>query len=450
MKLNLFLTAVLSIAFLASCDNTETVIIESEASNEVAKDTLFHYELQTDIQKPSNDDGATTRATSTGEWEDGDQLYFEFSTSSGKKYATGSYNAVSRTWSLSSATPIPSDYGKTCSVYYYEGVNPKTTDTKISYDHVKTFYSTTAGTYSADLGLVNVSAKLEATGWRMRFKGKVGDQIDISISRASLYNQRDKSTNKLTLDNQDAYSKLTVNNDGYTDYVVASFPSGSYNTTFHLFLRNQTTGTFYHRLVNKDKIQTGKSYYFSVPSASDAKGWTSNNPTGTITGHGYIDLGLSSGRKWATCNIGAANQEDVGNYYAWGETETKDTYTSSNYTYNQNSNLSEENDAAYVNWGNSWKMPSQADVEELTKNCLCEKHTLFGKNVYSYIGPNGKIISIPCGGHKNNTSYYDTGYNYCWTSTYSSSSYAYRINGTSYSSTGYRYYGMPIRPVLAN
>ena len=82
--------------------------------------------------------------------------------------------------------------------------------------------------------------------------------------------------------------------------------------------------------------------------------------------HEYVDLGLPSGTLWATCNVGADNPEDYGNYYAWGETEPKDTYSWSNYKHGNGSdfdvskkynrtdshiNLAPVDDAATVNWG---------------------------------------------------------------------------------------------------
>ena len=48
-----------------------------------------------------------------------------------------------------------------------------------------------------------------------------------------------------------------------------------------------------------------------------------SDPDGYINGHGYVDLGLPSGTKWATCNIGASKPSDYGTYYGWGETSTK-------------------------------------------------------------------------------------------------------------------------------
>ena len=60
------------------------------------------------------------------------------------------------------------------------------------------------------------------------------------------------------------------------------------------------------------------------PATSKPKPITVSRPTGTIEGHGYVDLGLSV--KWATKNVGASSPSDYGGYYAWGETETKSSY----------------------------------------------------------------------------------------------------------------------------
>lgn len=64
-------------------------------------------------------------------------------------------------------------------------------------------------------------------------------------------------------------------------------------------------------------------------------GTESSNLTGSINGHDYVDLGLSV--KWATCNVGASSPEMYGNYYAWGETSTRNSYYQDTYKfYNSN------------------------------------------------------------------------------------------------------------------
>ena len=107
-----------------------------------------------------------------------------------------------------------------------------------------------------------------------------------------------------------------------------------------------------------------------------------------------VDLGLSV--KWASCNIGATFPEDFGDYFAWGETEPKEDY-SKNYKwgeedfnatgkpskYNIEDKLWEllpEDDAAHVNWGGKWRMPTNAEYAELIENCTYEHCTLNGVN----------------------------------------------------------------------
>ena len=105
--------------------------------------------------------------------------------------------------------------------------------------------------------------------------------------------------------------------------------------------------------------------------------------------HGYVDLGLSV--KWATCNIGAINPEEYGDYFAWGEVEPKEVYDWSTYRYALDWNqvikycdndfcgkdgfvddkieLDSEDDAATMNWGGDWRMPTNVEMDELKTQC---------------------------------------------------------------------------------
>ena len=103
-----------------------------------------------------------------------------------------------------------------------------------------------------------------------------------------------------------------------------------------------------------------------------------------------VDLGLPSGTKWAAKNIGANSAEDAGYYFAWGETETKETYGSGNYRWGTQ-NLGDDydisatqNDAAAVLWGGIWRMPTKAEMEELmnTANCQWTWTSINGINGY--------------------------------------------------------------------
>lgn len=115
--------------------------------------------------------------------------------------------------------------------------------------------------------------------------------------------------------------------------------------------------------------------------------------------HEYVDLGLPSGTLWATTNVGASEPEDYGYYFAWGEVEPKYTYdwntyfdsvngSSSNFKKYYNgggkTELDLEDDAAYMNWGEGWRMPSRAQQDELrdTNNCTWTWTNVNGKNGY--------------------------------------------------------------------
>ena len=119
-----------------------------------------------------------------------------------------------------------------------------------------------------------------------------------------------------------------------------------------------------------------------------------------------IDLGLPSGTKWANVNVGAQSPSDYGGYYAWGETEEKDEYSSWTYCYNQSGNsidiadiAGSEYDVAHVTWGGKWRMPTYNQIQELIDNCS-SKWTITVKGVkgIKFTGPNGRSIFMPAAG----------------------------------------------------
>lgn len=174
----------------------------------------------------------------------------------------------------------------------------------------------------------------------------------------------------------------------------------------------------------------------------------------------YVDLGLSV--RWATCNVGATTPEGYGDYFAWGETTTKAIYNWSTYfDYNKYTEsceyysdygktvLESRHDAAYVNWGGSWRMPTGTEWEELMDNCTWEWTTQNEKNGYKVTskieGYTHKFIFLPLGDY--------------WSSSLKlgDSEGAYRLSiiwlpEVDYVNASYgvsrRYYGFSVRPVL--
>ena len=146
--------------------------------------------------------------------------------------------------------------------------------------------------------------------------------------------------------------------------------------------------------------------------------------------HEWVDLGLPSGTLWATCNVGARNPEDYGDYFAWGETEPKDVYDWSTYkwcngsynislwkyctyssygTVDNKRELDPVDDAAYVNRGSSWRMPTYEQFIELKAKCTWTWTTQSGVNGCLVTGSNGNSLFLPAAGYRDDSSLYTAG-----------------------------------------
>lgn len=201
--------------------------------------------------------------------------------------------------------------------------------------------------------------------------------------------------------------------------------------------------------------------------------------------HECVDLGLTSGTLWATCNIGADSPEEYGDYFAWGETTPKEVYNWSTYQwcngsmysltkYNTNSRLgSVDNktvlepvdDAASVNWGPSWCTPTTEQQTELFEECSWFRKTVNGVKGFRIVGPNGNELFLPAAGYCSESSIEGSGSlgsywsSSCYTSngisTNAFSACDMGFNWTEYTtylngSYHFRYYGHSVRAVRAS
>ena len=224
--------------------------------------------------------------------------------------------------------------------------------------------------------------------------------------------------------------------------------SGSYSSN----LTNLSDNTKYYvraYATNSKGTAYGETISFTTEEISQ---------TGEINGYEYVDLGLPSGLKWATCNVGASSPEMAGDYYAWGELETKDYYSIDNTVTHEvvmeDFSGDPKYDVARAKWGSTWRMPKVNEINELMTLCSYEEIEINGRKAYKLTSTiNGCSIILPRAGHKaySNLYYYNATV-CCWSST----PYQSSINNRAYGKDGYgcgscstpeRYMGFSVRPV---
>lgn len=267
---------------------------------------------------------------------------------------------------------------------------------------------------------------------------------------------------------EDANAKIKVQKASGISY-VALFPNSIENTEIR-YRENQKV----FESILYGEIKANKFYYKTGADGSTIEPlpWvevSSGDVEYDGQTHHYVDLGLPSGTLWATRNVGADTLYEYGDYFAWGEIATKDSYKINNsQTYNKEMKtlLPDSNgdisgnpayDAATAIWGPEWKMPTHEEQMELYTYCKFEAmKTSHGTNGYLITGPNGSYIFLPAAGYRDGEyGDYQAGnyFGHYWSSTpaeWHGESILLHFE-KAYSLTPYyalRYYGCSIRPVL--
>ena len=216
------------------------------------------------------------------------------------------------------------------------------------------------------------------------------------------------------------------------------------------------------------------THNFTIPEGQQSDYFSGSDISGGSSGdHEYVDLGLPSGTLWATCNIGASSPEEYGDYFAWGETTTKNNYVSETYKYRDEADmyikynslseygrvdnkttLEPSDDAATANWGSDWCMPTQKQFQELNDKCTWTWTTKNGKNGYEVKGPNGKSIFLPTAGITHGTTIVTDGsFGQYWSSSRKDRPWSpalflfFKKDSVEPNSWTPRYFGHSVRPV---
>ncbi len=266
--------------------------------------------------------------------------------------------------------------------------------------------------------------------------------------------------------------------DGVSNIIVVTDDNTAYDATTQRFLTFEASGQSIY--VNGDDTDFDPTDLSSTTAIGleDVKnqiklGFTSTNPT-----FEYVDLGLPSGTKWATMNIGAERPEDFGTYFAWGETSPKTVYDWESYIYADGDSDSDPqltkycndsglgitdalteletgDDAATAILGSNWRMPTYDEVIELRDYCEHVFTTQNGVAGTLVTGPNNQSIFIPAAaGRYYNNLILSEGTGSYWSSSLDTDDPT-KAQGLSLGSDGFgtitspRYFGLPIRPVYA-
>ena len=269
---------------------------------------------------------------------------------------------------------------------------------------------------------------------------------------------------KISADKQSSpsYAGVVAENGNAVVYYTASERIDGQSVTFWLIPKVNGAYHRYNRIVysTTGPFFLPNGYYaFRIPYGKFTDDYE------YINGHKYVDLGLPSGLKWATCNVGASSPTGFGDYYAWGETELyynyylgrlrwnadKEVYGYAQETYN----VDEFADAASTVWGGTWRMPTQAEWQELMNSDYCTWEMTTVDELFGYLvtsNANGRSIFLPAAGNITEKTLYLWGSaGYYWSSDHGTSSIALGIYfSTSRAVTEFssdRWIGQSIRPV---
>ena len=329
------------------------------------------------------------------------------------------------------------------------------------------------------IATTKVTAVTESGDVKLNLKGTLANQIAIALldleNVDELYGDAILGTEYALSYNGERYeldvtednnAKIEVESESGISYVVL-LPNDKKEAKIKHKKSDKTYAYTFHNGVKGNKV-----YYRTATNDKVALKWEEiEEETNEINGHEYVDLGLPSGLKWATCNVGAETPEAYGNYYAWGETEPapNNNYSSSNcstygLTYSQlqsqgyidsEGNLTAQYDAAAANWGGDWRMPTYDELKELEDNCTWTWTTQNGVKGYKVTSKtNGNSIFLPASGIRHGSSLNNAGSGgYYWSSTpnegYIYSAYSLDFYSSFHGMGGNnRNYGRSVRPVL--
>ncbi len=442
--------------------NGEEVSKENPYTTTITTSTQFKANFEKDnyALKVTAGEGGSVKSTSEGELLKGTKVTLTATPNEGYSFVNWTLNGeVVSTKNIYTIT-ITSDVEYIANFISYnvtvesgEGGTAKTSKTQVGHNGQVTLTATP----NEDYGFVNWTVNGVEVSKENPYTTKITEDVEYKanfISHKITVTASEGGTAKT--------SKTQVGHNGQV--TLTATPNEGYS--------------FVNWTVNGEEVSRENPYTATITEDIEIKAnfisFKPTKPTGMENGKGYVDLGLSV--KWATCNVGANSLEEYGYYFAWGETTPKTTYDWSTYKYcngtrksmtkyctdsyygtvDNKTTLELSDDVAHVNWGGSWRMPTEAEQDELrdTNNCTWTWITQNGVNGYRVTSKkNGNSIFLPAAGYRNDSNLRSAGSRgYYWSSSLNPyySCYAYDLGFYSsyvYWDGGDRYVGCSVRPV---
>ena len=440
-KINLMLHSVAALAvaaFASACSSDVVSDVLGNTQGKAEKVTIVARQPgnnNTRVGFDENGKGYWQANDAIGVWSNGDSKFNSFSLASGAgetsatfsgtvtngvgTYAVYPYNENDKLDGTSLTYHLPEKYVYTSvdQTFFPEGKDGNSFcmpmfgtisgDNVVSFKHLGGVICLQIDKMPAESGTVKVTeASNQLCG---SFTANLSDATPEIVTAQSATN------NSVTF----VYSGATVDSVGIF-YLPAA--TGNYNLTVQVSGDKKTSSTKAEVTMKRSRLQVVNVKTEYVSNIESADGVV------VINGHRFIDMGLPSGTLWAETNIGAETAYDEGDYFAWGETKTKESYTDATYavridtTYDElyeqyvytkvfakyndidkKTELDKEDDAAYVNWGTSCRMPTETDYQELMVDSCCTCVNVTRKNSLGnevsclkvVSKKNGNIIYLP-------------------------------------------------------
>ena len=391
-----------------SCSSDIEQLNQEETEMQVDENGMYTAKMRFHVSKTPFDGASATRNAENG-WEDNDIVFLSFTRANGettKGHAV--YDGSKGEWSVNFELSLAKDQTTACKAYYIDGV--KAVDSILAAQTVNVLptmgvYADESATYFyPSNGTLEVTANLKPMTSRIRFKNNsttVDTETPYKMLQVKHISAFDKE--KMTMTEVETPIFFNMKDDGYTDYLYGTCANSTKRT-----MCISTPDCNYTTECEANMFVVGKSGWMNLPNPVSHNGWKQEWLEGTLGGHDYVDLGLPSGLKWAKTNVGATLETDGGSSFYWGAISA----TSSDYSNSTNSISGNASyDAARAIWGETWRMPTKEEYQELIDNCTISYNTSGSYNGTVLTGPNGKSIYFKA--------------NYYWTATPYNSSNAY-------------------------